>query len=104
MSGKFTERFEEILISSVGTERFVCLRHRYLNDLTYRKIGELCNCISGSRVRNLIDTANRRLKHPRILRSIRGILRQELAENQELKVPEKLRTDCERQKIILNNN
>lgn len=99
MSGKFTERFEEILISAVGTERFVCLRHRYRDNLTYREIGELCNGISGSCVCNLIDTANRQLRHPRILRSIRGILWQELAENQELKVPEKLRTACEWQKL-----
>ncbi|MDE5558604.1 MAG: hypothetical protein K2J32_13140 [Ruminococcus sp.] len=89
MSAEFTERFEKIVLSAVGKERFSCIRCRYHDGLTYREAGELCGNIPASRVRNLIETAMRRLAHPRIRRSIREILRQELAENPELEVSEK---------------
>ena len=92
MSAKFTESFEKIVLSAVGKERFSCMRYRCRDGLTYREAGELCGNIPASRVRNLIETAMRRLAHPRIRRSIREILRQELAENQELKVSEKPET------------
>lgn len=89
MSAEFTECFEKIVLSAAGKERFNCVRCRYHDGLTYREAGELCGNIPASRVKNLNETARRRLRHPKFMRSIREILRQELAENQELKVSEK---------------
>lgn len=92
MSAEFTERFEKIVLSAAGKERFNCVRCRYRDGLTYREAGELCGNIPASRVQNLNETARRRLRHPKFMRSIREILRQELAENQELKVSDKPET------------
>ncbi len=91
MSENFTERFEEIVLSVAGKERFNCVRSCYCDCMTYRETGELYN-ITPSRVRNLIDTTLRRLRHPRIVRNIRDILQQEFDENPELRIIKKQKT------------